>query len=326
MPGAFPFNNYLLAPELSKEISAWRESVESTSTMDTYRHPPGDLPRYLYRVQYRGNTGLYNKTSGLKARDTTTQFARIRATQLFKDAVADHFDWSSTRPTPFITFFSVEQHAVRWALCLERWGRSEPGEDDWFILTINTSTLTDVHFFKLSTLVDRFGLGSKIDSKVQESHKRGAYICLHGIPARAIDPGKTKSKFDVIGRKLAFVRCCHREEVADCKLQDLRKRKRRKSLGGFRVFCSAFWGSLWGIESQRFGAVMVRKRVFGNDPDEGFEMHAYHRWRRSQSVARAARPRLESELIISLSDKSTLHSKFTFYSSLKNTPASHPSP
>ncbi|KAK4662881.1 hypothetical protein QC763_602375 [Podospora pseudopauciseta] len=156
--------------------------------MDTYRHPPGDLPR------------LYNKTSRLKARDTTTQFARIRATQLFKDAVADHFDWSSRRPTPFITFFSVEQHAVRWTLCLERWGRSEPGEDDWFILTIDTSTLTDVHFFKLSTLVDRFGLGSKIDSKVQESHKRGAYICLHGIPARAIDPGKTKWKFDVIGR------------------------------------------------------------------------------------------------------------------------------
>lgn len=128
---------------------------------------------------------------------------------------------------------------------MERWGRSEPGEDDWFILTIDTSTLTDVHFFKLSTLVDRFGLGSKIDSKVQESHKRGAYICLHGIPARAIDLGKTKWKFDVIGRKLAFDRCCHREEVADCKLQDLRKRKRRKSLGGFGSF-AAHSGALFG--------------------------------------------------------------------------------
>ncbi|KAK0745119.1 hypothetical protein B0T21DRAFT_267717, partial [Apiosordaria backusii] len=158
--------------------------------MDEYRCPPQELPLHLYRVQYRNTRTVYNKSSGLEARDTTTLYNKSGFDDDFIQAVQNQFTWGHKGRTPFISFFSDEEHATKWGYSLKGWGRSS-SNDDWTLLTIDTSCLQNVYVFKLSTLIDRMGV--QIPKKAMDSHKPGGYICLHRIPACAISSVRTGS-------------------------------------------------------------------------------------------------------------------------------------
>ncbi|KAK4204940.1 hypothetical protein QBC40DRAFT_272034 [Triangularia verruculosa] len=167
--------------------------------VDKYRHPHQQLPSNLYRIQYLTTNTIHQWDTGLQAVNTRTDiFGQSgNAAEDFKQAVCNQFNWRNKDPTPFISFFSDEGHAENWGLKLEEWGRSNRDMNDWYLLTIDTSTLKDVYFFKLSTLIDKLHLERRIPQEVQHAHKPGAYICLHRIPPGAIVE-EARSKLQII--------------------------------------------------------------------------------------------------------------------------------
>ncbi|KAK4204961.1 hypothetical protein QBC40DRAFT_272074 [Triangularia verruculosa] len=152
--------------------------------MDQYRCP--QPPRFLYRVQYP-RTQTTRHASGLRARDTTSVFEKHGYDTEFIQVVQNQFVWEykGAGGTPFISFFSDEEHAINWACLLWRCRSSGCSlKDEWTLLTIDTALLGDTHVYKLSTLIEKMGVS--IPKKAEDAHKKGAYICLHSIPDCAI--------------------------------------------------------------------------------------------------------------------------------------------
>ncbi|KAK0672645.1 hypothetical protein QBC41DRAFT_13107 [Cercophora samala] len=156
----------------------------SVSTMESTRCLSKDLPPYLYRIQHRTTQTRYSESGGLEASDTTTLFGETSEKDAFKQAVENQFTWDFKHPTPFISFFSDKTHAINWGFCLKKWGPRSRTDDDWSILTIDTSCLQNTYVFKLSTVIDE--LDVKIPKTAEDAHKPGGYFCLHRVPACAI--------------------------------------------------------------------------------------------------------------------------------------------
>jgi hypothetical protein len=102
----------------------------------------------------------------------------------FKKAVEDQFTWSCRAALPFISLLSDREHAENWSL-KEPWRGDKHPEGDWSLQVIDTTLLenTSNRFFKLSDLVEELGLN--IPERAGQ-HVRGAFLCLHHIPAEAI--------------------------------------------------------------------------------------------------------------------------------------------
>lgn len=169
--------------------------------MDSVRCSHKELPLYLYRIQGKTTKTQYNPSKGLEARDTTTLFGRTSGQDKFSEAVYNQFDWDLGGRTQFISFFSDENHAINWGFKLKKWGPRSDSNDDWSILTIDTSCLENTYVFKLSTVIDE--LGVQIPQKAGAAHKDDAYFCLYRVPPCAIVSMKKGSKlkrFDGIGR------------------------------------------------------------------------------------------------------------------------------
>ncbi|KAK4656985.1 hypothetical protein QC762_0041230 [Podospora pseudocomata] len=162
--------------------------------MDSVRCSHKELPPYLYRIQGRTTETQYNQSGGLEARDTTTLFGRTSGQDKFSEAVYNQFDWYLGGRTQFISFFSSKIHAICWGRKLKKWGRRSHSDDDWSILTIDTSCLENTYVFKLSTVIDE--LGVQIPQKAGDAHKDDAYFCLYRVPPCAIVSKKTGSELD----------------------------------------------------------------------------------------------------------------------------------
>jgi hypothetical protein len=68
---------------------------------------PQQIPTRLYRVHYLSSMTTRD-TSGLRAQDGSTNSAD-------HSSVVEHLNWSSDVPSPWISLFDTEEHAVRWA-------------------------------------------------------------------------------------------------------------------------------------------------------------------------------------------------------------------
>ncbi|KAK4670119.1 uncharacterized protein QC763_0039510 [Podospora pseudopauciseta] len=169
--------------------------------MDSVRCSHKELPSYLYRIQGKTTQTQYDTSEGLEARDTTTLFGRTSGQDKFSKAVYNQFNWSFQGRTQFISFFSSKKHATHWGRKLKKWGLRSDSDDDWSILTIDTSCLKNTYVFKLSTVIDE--LGVQIPQKAEDAHKDGAYFCLYRVPPCAIvseKRGRELLSSDSIGR------------------------------------------------------------------------------------------------------------------------------
>ncbi|KAM5357656.1 hypothetical protein ACJZ2D_016044 [Fusarium nematophilum] len=149
--------------------------------MDQFRCLPEDLPRELYRVHYPESQTTCS-AEGFLASDTITVYNDIER-DLFKAAVENQFTWGYRSPLPFIAVFSDRDHTENWA-CKEPWHGPSHRRGQWTLNKIDTAELCNTHIFKLSQLIT--ALGVRIPDRAAQ-HAKGAFLCLHKIPARAIN-------------------------------------------------------------------------------------------------------------------------------------------
>lgn len=148
--------------------------------MDRFRCLPEDLPLALYRVDYP-ESQTTRSAEGFLARDTITVY-NDEQRDLFKAAVEHQFTWGYRNPLPFIALFSDRDHAENWA-CKEPWRGSSHSRPQWTLNKIDTAKLCNAYIFKLSKLIT--ALGVKLPDGAAQ-HAKGAFLCLHKIPERAI--------------------------------------------------------------------------------------------------------------------------------------------
>ncbi|PTB59945.1 hypothetical protein M431DRAFT_488731 [Trichoderma harzianum CBS 226.95] len=152
--------------------------------MKKYRCPNARLPGKLYRIHHPESRTTYSENGGFLAADNTKIYNEDSEEE-FKQDIVRQFSWDYRGPLPFISLFSGREHAENWGL-KEPWQgqRPYPVTKQWTLFTINTEVLEDAVFFSLKELVE--------DQQVQipdaaKQHIHGAYICLHRIPAAAIN-------------------------------------------------------------------------------------------------------------------------------------------
>lgn len=102
---------------------------------------------------------------------------------LLKEKVEQAFQWDHRVSSPFVAVFSGKLHAENWAL---RCGNGSLVEQ--LVYTIRAANLGDTTVFKLSHLVQSFRIHPRDGAK---QHIKGAYLCLHRIPALAISGSYT---------------------------------------------------------------------------------------------------------------------------------------
>jgi hypothetical protein len=141
--------------------------------MDYFQEPY--LPTKFYRVQYPGCQTSYSEEHVLSARDKSTIPTNIEQLGRF---VEESFTWGSTTCNPFINLFSEKDHAVNWAI-----KESERTNQNYLVISIDTSDLKRSHVIKLSTVVQNLNITIPEGAR---SHIHNAYLYLHEIPARSI--------------------------------------------------------------------------------------------------------------------------------------------
>jgi hypothetical protein len=175
--------------DLVKAVYMLRDACIATSVsrsksfnMDTYTRSKSDLPNELYRIDYPGSRTTFSSLGGFTAADTTKNFGTTGLTE-FKRAVENQFNWRCREALPFISLFSDREHAETWGL-KQPWRGNTRVEGNWTLYVIDVTKLISTnYFFKLSDLVEDLDL-EILGSAGQ--HKRGAFLCLHRIPASAI--------------------------------------------------------------------------------------------------------------------------------------------
>ncbi|CAK4034884.1 Hypothetical predicted protein [Lecanosticta acicola] len=147
--------------------------------IEKYRYPQEDLPRYLWRVQYTGTNTISND-SGLWAAETTSSSFSWHA---FRRRVINHFTWKNRYPSPFISFFSEEDHAKNWAEKMRQAGR-----EDVEILCVDTQEdcMEGIYVFKLSEMVRNLRIWRSSLAKPARQHLKNGFFCLHHVPREAI--------------------------------------------------------------------------------------------------------------------------------------------
>lgn len=152
--------------------------------MNDYRLPNLLIPEELYRVDYLGSRTTYSEKDGFIAADTS-KVCNSQDIDAFKDDIVKHFTWSNREPMPFISLFSDFYHAANWGL-KQPWKdeTTHPRTDEWALRFVKTKLIFKPCIFKLQDLVKRLNL--KLPEKA-EQFIEGVYLCLHNIPAAAID-------------------------------------------------------------------------------------------------------------------------------------------
>lgn len=148
--------------------------------MEELRFQGKQLPEQLWRVQYPRSQTRYNR-EGLVAKDTTTLYA---SKELFGQAVEKHFTWGCRDRSSFISFFRDRDDAVKWGRGMHWLGKDPNRKGEWSLITVDTSELEDIYVFRVRELWDQLDLNLPQGAKWNIS---GGYVCLHRIPARAIE-------------------------------------------------------------------------------------------------------------------------------------------
>lgn len=121
-------------------------------------------PERLWRVQYEGN----NLQSRGKAEFTSGK--------TFRRAVESHLEWRNPAPSPFISTFDNQRHAVNWASKL----MDNRNYDSVLLHEIDTTKLGPV--FCVENLVSRLRVQTKLEPSVYEDE----YLVLGRIPKQSI--------------------------------------------------------------------------------------------------------------------------------------------
>ena len=148
--------------------------------MEKFRVEAASLPSRLYRVQYPRTQTAYSG-DGLAAKDTNTTYSENEL-NAFGQSIINQMTLGHRKAQPYITCFSDKGHAQNWAR-KEPWGPYEGEKGRWNILIIETGLMPETWVFSLYDLVTRLGI--KIPERALQ-HVKGAYLCLHSIPTRAI--------------------------------------------------------------------------------------------------------------------------------------------
>jgi len=143
--------------------------------MERFRLDQRMLPTFLYRVDYPGSQTSYTRGTGFTARDTTSFYSEDSD---FRKSVVEAFTWSCRNPSPYIAVFSEKSHAENWA---HSWSDRNGYVCD--VVTLDTRNFSNTHVFHLSALVAQLGI---VLPDGAQQHQRGAYLCLHRIPAAAV--------------------------------------------------------------------------------------------------------------------------------------------
>ncbi|KAF1333746.1 hypothetical protein FI667_g2599, partial [Globisporangium splendens] len=128
--------------------------------VEAYRCQP---PSTLWRVQYDGHS--------LHARASPA----FQDEGKFKDAIELHLDWSNRQPTPFVSSFESQFHAVNFANVLLQRGRSNTR-----IYQIDTIYLGPV--FRVRDMVDKLGFCPNLPERTYWDE----YLILNGIPKQSV--------------------------------------------------------------------------------------------------------------------------------------------
>ncbi|EGZ19323.1 hypothetical protein PHYSODRAFT_259785 [Phytophthora sojae] len=138
-------------------------SSRSSEITARYQCDGKEVPKVLWRVRYTGQS--------LKARAKPS----FKSKQQFKRAVELHLNWSNRIPTPFISLFGTQEHAVKWAR-----RHFELGYDDVFLLKVDAAKVGPV--FQVRYLVQ----DSDIHTLLPESMYNDEFLVLRKISRRSI--------------------------------------------------------------------------------------------------------------------------------------------
>ncbi|KAF3224285.1 hypothetical protein TWF106_003304 [Orbilia oligospora] len=147
------------------------------------------LPKYLYRVHSDESVTEYTSADGfLSASDETID---LRGPE-FTKTLTDHLTWGSKSPSPFISTYANESHAISWAkLFLEKPGREH---EEVQIMRINTQKIRGDSNERKPIISVRevvIGMREKNDEVLpperNDNQIRDEYLFLYQIPRAAID-------------------------------------------------------------------------------------------------------------------------------------------
>ncbi|KAI0528366.1 hypothetical protein GGR58DRAFT_496221 [Xylaria digitata] len=138
------------------------------------------LPETLWRVTHSQSQSRQEPFTGdLVASDSDRQISDKLS---LKRAVEEHFNWGSRRPSCFLSVFSSEQHALKWAR------KRETAIGTVYIHEIDTTRLP------VGTYVfDAVSLVTSLD--IAHPHSTNELIFLHRIPGKCLR--STLSLYDI---------------------------------------------------------------------------------------------------------------------------------
>nr|CEG03909.1 unnamed protein product [Fusarium acuminatum CS5907] len=133
------------------------------------------LPKTLWRVTHSGSQSHRDPvTKDLVASDRTRT---ISAKSSLKQAAEGHFDWGNRQPSCFLSVFSCEKHARRWAE-QRRWTHDRL-MDEVYLHEIDTTKLpADTYVFDALSLISKLDIGHPYSSD--------EFIFLYRIPSESL--------------------------------------------------------------------------------------------------------------------------------------------
>ncbi|OWY96585.1 hypothetical protein PHMEG_00033118 [Phytophthora megakarya] len=138
--------------------------MPSTTAKIVAQYECDQIPSKLYRVRYSGNQSLKSRCR-----------PAFTVSNDFKTAVEQHLTWCSCEPTPFVSLFGDQNHAMNWAHHL-----LEHGYHDVVLLEIDSSRLGPL--FRVRDLVTNH----KVQTTLPEYMYQDEYLVLRKIPRRSI--------------------------------------------------------------------------------------------------------------------------------------------
>ncbi|KAL3496106.1 hypothetical protein BJX62DRAFT_194115 [Aspergillus germanicus] len=140
-------------------------------TMDRFRLLPGEIPEFLYRVDYEGSATIYSPDRGLEAQDTVSTYNSDHG---FGDATQRHLNWDHEFRSVFISLFSFKSHTINWM---------KTRNTHCNLLKIDTTALRDLYVFRAQQIEKELRLSVR---ETASASLRNEYLVLHRIPAAAI--------------------------------------------------------------------------------------------------------------------------------------------
>ena len=130
-----------------------------------------ELPRRLWRVTHGNSQSRWEKDTGhLVAADQLREFHNGRG---LKEAVEEHINWHSSEPSCFLSVFSDEDHARKWAAQREK--KNPPA----YIHEIDTTRLPVSAY-----VLDMEVLMAKLD--IKNPYPAHELLFLHRIPVWSV--------------------------------------------------------------------------------------------------------------------------------------------